>query len=308
MSVNSKKPFLSVCIITYNHKTYISQAIEGALMQKTNFDFELVIGEDCSIDGTQEIVFEYAKKYPDIIKVITSDKNVGAISNFIRTLNACQGKYIAICEGDDYWTDPYKLQKQVDFLEANPKYGLVSSDVNLIDENGQALPDNNMVLQQRANYKPTIDFFDLLKVNLINTLTVCVRADLIKELANRVVKENLWFVFDYWFWLSISQKTKIKLFNEKLAAYRIHEQGISRQPGWLNNRIAKVIHNILKNYLNQDKKFNEREKEILFTKLFYVYKFLNSKNKKWARKMMFKYHPNIAFFLLQGRKKVRIWK
>lgn len=109
------KPFVSVKTITYNHEKFIAQCIEGIMMQKTNFAFEYIIGEDCSTDSTMEIVQEYARRYPDVIRIITAEKNVGAVENDNRTDRACRGKYVAFCEGDDFWTDPYKLQKQVDF-------------------------------------------------------------------------------------------------------------------------------------------------------------------------------------------------
>lgn len=111
---------VSVNCVSYNHEDYIKDAIESVLMQKTNFKYELIIGEDCSTDKTKEIVVEYAKSYPEIIRLITAEKNVGARENGTRIRKASRGKYIAICEGDDYWLDPYKLQKQVDYLEANP--------------------------------------------------------------------------------------------------------------------------------------------------------------------------------------------
>ena len=119
------QPLVSISMITYNHAPFIAQAIEGVLQQKTTFPFELVIGEDCSTDNTREIVSEYHKKHPDIFRVIASDKNIGATRNSLRTLKACQGKYIAYCEGDDYWHHPYKLQKQVDYLESHQECGLV---------------------------------------------------------------------------------------------------------------------------------------------------------------------------------------
>jgi glycosyltransferase involved in cell wall biosynthesis len=110
------KPIVSVKTITFNHAPYIRRCIESILMQKTTFPFELVIGEDCSTDGTRDIVLDYAKKYPDVIRIITSETNVGEIPNEIRTGLACQGEYIALCEGDDYWIDPLKLQKQYDVM------------------------------------------------------------------------------------------------------------------------------------------------------------------------------------------------
>jgi glycosyltransferase involved in cell wall biosynthesis len=121
-------PLVSVHMITYNHEPYIRKAIECVLSQKTHFPFELVIGEDCSTDGTREIVFDYARRFPDIIRVIASDQNAGMKNNFVRTNHACRGKYIAYCEGDDHWHHPEKLQRQADFLESHSEYGLVYSD------------------------------------------------------------------------------------------------------------------------------------------------------------------------------------
>lgn len=110
---------VSINCITYNHEKYIADALEGFLNQKTDFDFEIVIGEDCSTDNTRKIIEEYMKKYPKKIILITSEKNVGVIENERRIYESSSGKYIAVCEGDDFWIDPYKLQKQIDYMEKN---------------------------------------------------------------------------------------------------------------------------------------------------------------------------------------------
>ena len=115
-------PLLSVVTVTYNHEPFIAKCIEGVLMQQVSFPIELVIGEDCSTDGTRRICQEYAEKYPDLIRLIISDSNVGGLANERRVMTAARGKYVAYCEGDDYWTDPLKLKKQVDFLESHPEY------------------------------------------------------------------------------------------------------------------------------------------------------------------------------------------
>ncbi|NOJ75676.1 glycosyltransferase [Empedobacter stercoris] len=120
---------VSISCITYNHAPYIRQCLDGFLMQQCNFDFEILIHDDASTDGTQEIIREYQEKYPDIIKPLIQKENQW--SKGIRSMNAtfnfprAQGKYIALCEGDDYWTDPLKLQKQVSFLERNKNYAMV---------------------------------------------------------------------------------------------------------------------------------------------------------------------------------------
>ncbi|MDQ8186287.1 glycosyltransferase [Pelagicoccus sp. SDUM812002] len=112
-------PLVSIRTSTYQHGPYIEQCINSILSQKTTFPIEYIIGEDFSKDGTREIVFKYAKKHPDSIRVLTADYNVGSKANGQRCIRAARGKYMALCEGDDYWTDPYKLQKQVDYLEKN---------------------------------------------------------------------------------------------------------------------------------------------------------------------------------------------
>ena len=129
-----KHPVVSVHMITYNHEPYIRQSIESVMMQKTDFEFELVIGEDASQDKTREICFEYQKKYPDKIRVLWWHENVSKFGgNGRRTRAHCRGEFIAFCEGDDYWIDPLKLQKQVDIMRKHPNVGLCFSQKRIID-------------------------------------------------------------------------------------------------------------------------------------------------------------------------------
>lgn len=119
--VSNAAPKVSVLTITYNHEKFIAQAIESVLMQQTDFPFELVIGEDCSTDGTREIVREYSQKYPGIIRAYLREHNLGSHENSHQVFLASKGKYIAVLEGDDYWTSPRKLQIQADLLDAHPE-------------------------------------------------------------------------------------------------------------------------------------------------------------------------------------------
>jgi len=135
------EPVVSVWMCTYQHERFIAEAIEGVMMQQTNFPVQLILGEDFSPDGTRAICESYAAQYGDRIKLLPSEKNHGQSDNLLRTLKACTGKYIASCEGDDFWTDPYKLQKQVDFLEAHPEYVLCFHQVNVVDQDGKVLED-----------------------------------------------------------------------------------------------------------------------------------------------------------------------
>jgi glycosyltransferase involved in cell wall biosynthesis len=111
---------VSVLMLAYNHEKYIEQAVRGVMMQEGDFECELVIGEDCSTDSTRKIVEQLRDEFPDKIVLLLHPRNIGMIPNMMAVYEACQGKYIAICEGDDYWADPHKLQKQIDYLESNP--------------------------------------------------------------------------------------------------------------------------------------------------------------------------------------------
>ena len=115
-------PDVSIAMLAYNHEKYIVDAIESVLMQRTSYTYKIIIAEDFSTDNTRKIVLDYQKKYPKKIKLILQDKNVGANQNNVDLLTNLEGIYIAALEGDDYWTDPLKLQKQIDFLENNPEY------------------------------------------------------------------------------------------------------------------------------------------------------------------------------------------
>ena len=137
----NKEPIVSIFCITYNHASYILQCIEGFLNQKTSFPFEIIINDDCSTDGTVDILKDYYKKAPDIIRLVLHDENCYSkgikqiILNYIYPI--ARGKYFALCEGDDYWTDPNKLQMQVDFLESHPEYSMCFHDVDIKAEKGR---------------------------------------------------------------------------------------------------------------------------------------------------------------------------
>jgi glycosyltransferase involved in cell wall biosynthesis len=223
-----QEPLVSVKMITYNHAPYIAQAIECVLAQKTNFPFELVIGEDCSTDGTREIVFDYAKRFPDIIRVITSDKNVGMKKNSLRTTEACQGKYIAYCEGDDYWHRDDKLQIQVDYLEARPECGLVCSDYDVYDTitkkrvngyvkyKGWIVPDHPQIT----------DFLNISAELRVAILTCTVTAR--KEIVEKIIKadpylhsEGNFLMGDTQLWAEISTISDVHFMDVSFATHNI---------------------------------------------------------------------------------------
>jgi glycosyltransferase involved in cell wall biosynthesis len=222
-------------------------AIESVLMQKVKFPIELIIGEDNSTDDTKKIVLDYASKHPKIIKPSFRASNLGMIVNFISTIEECKGEYIAFLEGDDYWIDPYKLQKQVDYLEANVEYGMVHTDANVVNSENEVIFTSN-------GPKPTGEILeDLLKKAFIITCTVFIRTDIVKTLSARVAKENLWYTLDYWFWAHCAMKSKVHHLQEATTSYRSHEMGISRNKEFFfQKRLPLIVLDIVEVRLAQD--------------------------------------------------------
>jgi glycosyltransferase involved in cell wall biosynthesis len=249
---NDPVPLVSISCLTYNHENYIQNAIESFFIQKTNFLFEILIHDDASIDNTTKIIRKYETTFPDIIKPIYQIKNIfSKLDGTIFKIQICRarGKYLALCEGDDFWIDPLKLQKQVNFLDANLEYALVATDVILIDNAGNQISDNEMIVKQKTFNRSDITFFDLLQANLVNTPTVVVRTDLMYELATEIITRNLSFVMDKWFWLNIAMNHKIKLLEEKTAAYRVHPAGISRNSEYMDSRMPQIKHYMIRKYI-----------------------------------------------------------
>ena len=166
-----ENPVLSVHMITYNHEKYLGQAIEGVVSQIVDFPVELVIGEDCSSDRTREIALEYQKKYPSLVRVIYSYKNVGYNRNFSRVLSLCRGKYVATCDGDDIWIDKTKLQQQADFLERNQEYVVCYHDSKVMDDNDNIIKKSNVPAGCKRDYTK----YELQRGAFISALTRCFR-------------------------------------------------------------------------------------------------------------------------------------
>lgn len=171
-----RTPLVSVAMITYNHGRFIRRAIEGVMEQVTSFEFELIIGDDCSTDDTSEICRELQRKYPDRIRLIWWHENVshGRSGNLRRVSERCRGKYVALCEGDDYWTDPHKLQKQVDYLESHPECAICFHPVRVVWDDGRH-PDSVFPIDFHRYALARPNLHELLKKNFIQTNSVMYR-------------------------------------------------------------------------------------------------------------------------------------
>lgn len=215
---------VSIQCLVYNHEPYLRQCLDGFVMQKTNFNFEAIVHDDVSTDGSVLIIREYAEKYPDIIKPIYETENQyskrdGSLGRIVNA--ACKGKYIALCEGDDYWTDPYKLQKQVDFLEANPEYVMVYTNAKKFYQGEGRLVDWNYGQQDNS-------FESLLLHNPVPTLTVLYKQDAVIDYQNAIrPHEQLWLLGDYPLWLWLSKQGMIKFLPYFSGVYRVLNESAS---------------------------------------------------------------------------------
>jgi glycosyltransferase involved in cell wall biosynthesis len=205
---------VSVSMIIYKHEAYIKEAIEGVLMQETNFEFDLILADDCSPDKTPDIINEIIKNHPKgfRIKYFRHKKNIGMQPNGIFACKNCTGKYIAICEGDDYWTDPLKLQKQVDFLEANPDYVLCFHPINILKTDGSIVDD--FITKVPENYETQETLARL--GNYIHTPSVVFR----NVIKNFPFEFELSPVGDYFLYMLLAEHGKLKCIEEKMGVYR----------------------------------------------------------------------------------------
>ena len=220
---------VSACIIAYNHENYIIDCLEGALSQKVNFDYEIVIGEDKSTDATLKICEEYVSRYPDKIRLIKRDVNLGMMGNWTDTIKSCQGKYIAICEGDDYWTDPLKLQKQVDFLEVNPDYTFCVHRYKLYIENDKKFEEKIYPIHYESytGFDHGIEIEK--KVFAKDWFTQPLTAVIVREELKEVLKmqEHFHYFRDYHIFYFLLQRGKGICLENCAGVYRINDGGIA---------------------------------------------------------------------------------
>ena len=211
-------PLVSVRLVTYNHEKYIAQCLEGILMQRTDFPFEVIVGEDCSADRTREIVLAYAERYPEKIRVLPSEANLGAMPNSYRVQQACRGKYHAMIEGDDYWIDSRKLQKQVDIMEANPDMTFCFHNVFVVNE------DNTSASLYYTGAMP--DTLTFAETSRISTPVVShlARSDVLASQPEWRLK--IW-CGDVLFRLWCAHHGKVGYLNDVMAVYRRHFNGIT---------------------------------------------------------------------------------
>ncbi len=211
-------PTVSICTITYNHEKYIEEALDSFLLQETDFPFEIVIDDDCSLDSTQEIIKIYCEKYPNIMNVNLRQDNVGSMSNFVENMKRINGKYTALCEGDDYWIDNFKLQRQVEFLEKNKKYSGSGHQSKIVKGN-ELLNDS----EYRIGIPLIVEQKDCLGDCPFQTASWVFKSEItLKYLEKLDITSG-----DKALAILISGFGPIKYFEEAMSIYRQHSEGLS---------------------------------------------------------------------------------
>lgn len=270
------KPLVSIENLVYNHEKYIAQALDGFLMQKTDFPFEVIVHDDASTDNSAQIIRKYEKKFPSIIKPIYETENQyskhdGSLGRIVNS--KLSGKYIALCEGDDYWIDENKLQMQVDFLENNPEYGMCYTKAKPYNQSMQKFNKKSI----GADFD---GFEDLLKNgNRIPTLTTVYRKDLLDKYQKEIQPGNKgWLMGDYPMWLYFSHESKVKFFDKVTAVYRVLENSASHSVDVEKQfRFEKSNREIRQFYANKYNIIVEFEDDVFIR--FYIY--VNMLKKKY---------------------------
>lgn len=223
-----KDILVSICCITYNHEHYIQDALDSFIAQKVNFPYEIVISDDCSKDNTRSIIETYKAKYPSLIKDVSPSQNIGSQANFIYVLEQARGKYIAICEGDDFWTDPLKLQKQVDILEADASLMACCTNSSLVDVSGNVMENKlpNAVVPGNIEGKYTLRFFFRQNHTYPTASMVFRRAHFDEVCAKYKIMQNQ-YLGDWTLWIAILCFGDMYYLDEVTCAYRINPTSVT---------------------------------------------------------------------------------
>jgi glycosyltransferase involved in cell wall biosynthesis len=303
--MSNKSILVSVWMTTYNHEEFISEAIEGVINQRTSFSYELVIGEDFSSDRTREICLKYKEEYPEIIKLVLNAENIGRIANYNATLQKCQGKYVAYCDGDDYWIDQDKLQKQVDFLEKDNSFDMVFTDKHV--QKGHEIFKSNDIASI-----PDTSFESIILSNMICSPTIMIKSEIVKKYTLSVTEtatRRRWLTFDYPLWLEVSMNHSIGFIPDATCIYRIvpdsgsHPADIMNAYSW-DNCLLDIQLYYFRKYISVNKEIKNKFKDKFREMVFHTRKSMILRYRWIAYKQLcevLKMNPLFYFYLIYSK-------
>ncbi len=296
-SLDTEHPLVSIKCLAYNHEKFIAQTMDGFLIQETDFPFEIIVHDDASTDKTADILREYEKKFPLIVKPVyeTENQYKKQDGSLTRAANApLKGKYIANCEGDDYWIDPHKLQTQIDFLESHPDYSTTFHDAEIKTESGVDSIDSVYPQMEDREYSAT----EIFEKWTIPTASLVYR----REVINYPIK-NIFNILngDLFLVEKCAHTGKVRCINKKMSVYRIHPNGVTWDQSKKIQRIKEYPAHLMelkRNFPKIDRRILSRQICTSFinawdyvdtkTKLYYFFKGLTLAPRTFLRKLIHK--------------------
>lgn len=266
---------LSVFVVTYNQEKYIQQCLDSILMQQVNFDYEIIIGEDCSTDNTPQICDEYAQKYP-FIHIYHHPKNLGIAKNWEFVLNHCTGDYVAMIEGDDYWIDSNKLQTQVDWLDEHPEYVITSTNIKVVCEEGM----NDAEEWFKVRHEGDVSLKEYIFPGICHTSSVVMR-----NITRNIRYPSYVYITDTYTFLLVAQQGQAYHFDQKMSVYRRHTNNTT-----VNDKYNDILSTI--KWANQHRKMQKKFPQLKCLLRYYEEKELATLagiSRKIAPKQLWKY-------------------
>jgi len=304
-----ERPLVSIVVLTYNQENYISQTIDSILSQKCDFDFELIIGEDCGTDQTRSICIQYQKDNPARIKLLLHDFNGGLIRNFSELMSLCRGKYIAHCAGDDYWCDDLKLKKQIDFFNENPDYGFVRTGFYCL------YPETNILKIGTTHSDAAGEVFQIAKYGPVAaSATICFKKELLQYVDFDEFINRRFSIEDYPMQAIMSKHTKFGYIPDITAVFRQTKNSGSRPSNYRSQMVYFKGYIAAKLYLSElfpgEIEYDERiaRNFLLHKELKYAFENLNYKqarqiirkieNPTEKEKKLLRFTNNVVVFYL----------
>lgn len=296
---------ISIMVITYNHENYIAKALESILMQETIYAYEVIIGEDCSTDHTMDVIMKYQKRFGKKMHLLTRQKNVGMMRNVLECLNYCKGEYIAFLEGDDYWTDPHKLQTQVDYMEKHNACILTSHGWMIVDREERIVSKDHMSPERHV-----YDFEQFVSYELpgqASTWMVRNEIDKIRKECMPLLKKYFWIVPDRSITFVLLLYGEIHILPENMSAYRyvIEKDG----QNWSSKHDVEARHNFISISIQMIGLEHMAKKKNITLDFYETRKYVLKKSRKYYRETHNKWIwlQGVILLLLEP-KKIRLLK